>query len=95
MALIQIEEEIFKDMLDRVAYLHKLYIKLYESLRNKGIGDWLTMEQVCDILNVSDTKVRSLKKGGRIGFIKCGKTLRFDAEDVFSLLTHIDRKADG
>lgn len=29
MALIQIEEEIFKDMLDRVAYLHKLYIKLY------------------------------------------------------------------
>ena len=95
MALIQIEEEILKDMLDRVAYLHKLYIKLYESLRNKGIGDWLTMEQVCDILNVSDTKVRSLKKGGRIGFIKCGKTLRFDAEDVFSLLTHIDRKADG
>ena len=40
-------------------------------------------------------KVRSLKKGGRIGFIKCGKTLRFDAGDVFSLLTHIDRKADG
>ena len=95
MALIQIEEEILKDMLDRVAYLHKLYIKLYESLRNKSIGDWLTMEQVCDILNVSDTKVRSLKKGGRIGFIKCGKTLRFDAGDVFSLLTHIDRKADG
>lgn len=95
MALVQIEEEVFKDMLDRISYLHKLYIKLYESLRSKGIGDWLTMEQVCAILNVSDTKVRSLKRSGRIGFIKCGKTLRFDAGDVFSLLNRIDCNANG
>lgn len=95
MAFIQIEEEVFKDMLSRISFLRKQYVQLYERLRNKDFGDWLTIEQVCSILNVSDTKVRSLKKGGRIGFIKCGKTLRFNAGDVYSLLERVESKAYG
>ncbi len=95
MAFIQIEEEVFKDMLSRISFLRKQYVQLYERLRNKDFGDWLTIEQVCSILNVSDTKVRSLKKGGRIGFIKCGKTLRFSAGDVYSLLERVESKVYG
>lgn len=53
------------------------------------------IKKVCSILNVFDTKVRSLKKEGRIGFIKCGKTLRFSAGDVYSLLERVENKAYG
>lgn len=89
MALIQIEEELFKEILDRASFLRKLFVQLYARLRNKGVDDWLTMEQVCEILSISDTKVRSLKRSGRIGYIKCGKTLRFHAGDTHSLLERV------
>lgn len=95
MALIQIEEELFNDMVDRVTFLRKLFIQLYERFRNRGIDDWLTMEQVCEILNLSKTKVYSLKRGGRIGYIKCGKTLRFHCGDTYSLLEHFDKPANA
>lgn len=95
MAIIQIEEELFHDMLGRISFLRKQYARLYERLRNRDIGEWLTIEQVCAILNVSDTKVRSLKRSGRLGFIKCGKTLRFDAGDVYAILERVERNAYG
>lgn len=94
MALIQIEEELFNEILDRASFLRKLFVQLYERLRNKGTDDWLTIEQVCQILNISDTKVRSLKRSGRIGYIKCGKTLRFHSGDTYSLLERIDRQSN-
>lgn len=95
MALIMIEEVVFRDMIGRMSYLRKQYEALYNRLRNRDFGDWLTIEEVCAILNISETKVRSLKRSGRIGFIKCGKTLRFDAGDVFSILERVDRHANG
>lgn len=95
MALIQIEEDIFKDLIDRAAYLRKLFVQVYEQLRSKGLEDWLTVEELCNVLNISPTKARSLKRHGRIGYIKCGKTLRFHAGDTFGLLEHIESNANG
>ncbi len=93
MALIQIEEDLLNQILERASFLRKLLAQLYERLRSKEMGDWLTVEEVCQILNISDTKVRSLKRSGRIGYIKCGKNILFHSGDTFSLLERIEQSS--
>ena len=95
MALIMIEEDVLKDILDRAAYLRKVIVQFYERIRDKGLDEWLIMEQVCGILNISDAKVRSLKRSGRIGYIKCGKTCRFHSGDTYNLLERVEKSANG
>lgn len=95
MALIQIEEDLLNQILERASFLRKLFVQLYERLRSKEMDDWLTIEEVCQILNVSDTKVRSLKRSGRLGYIKCGKSLLFHSGDTFSLLERVEKSANG
>lgn len=87
---IQIEKSVLEDILGRVNYLHKVSRSLYERVRNKEPDDWLTMEQLCGLLHISESKVRSLKKSGRIGFVKCGKGFLYSASDAFGLLERID-----
>lgn len=69
-----------------MAYLHKMLYKLFEKIRNKNSGDWLTLEETCELLNVSERKVRSLQSGGRIGFVKYGKKCCYKADDVFAIV---------
>ena len=57
-------------MFERMTYLHKMIFHLFEKIRNKNSGDWLTLEETCNILNVSERKVRNLQSVVRIGFVR-------------------------
>lgn len=86
MEIVQIEKGVLDAMFERMAYLHKMFFTLFERVRNKNPDDWLSLEETCQILNVSERKVRNLQSGGRIGFVKYGKKSRYKAADVFSIL---------
>lgn len=73
-------------MFERMTYLHNMICTLFEKLRDKGPGDWLTMQQTCEMLNVCERKVRSLQAGGKIGFVRHGKKCCYKAEDVYNLI---------
>lgn len=87
---VQIEKALLDEILNRVAYLRKIIIMLYERVRNKEPDDWLTTEQLCELLHTSESKIRSLKRGGHIGFTKCGKKHLYLAEDFVNLLERVD-----
>lgn len=70
---VQIEKDVLYDILNRVSYLRKTLMSIYERVRNKEPDDWLTLSELCEMLQISPSKANSLKKGGRIGFTKCGK----------------------
>lgn len=89
---VQIEKTVLDDILDRVSFLRKTVTSLYERVRNKEPDDWLTMEQICDLLQISDSKVRSLKRGGHIGFTKCGKCYLYLAKDAAGLLERVNKR---
>lgn len=72
-------------MLERMAYLHNMVHALYEKMRDKGNEDWFTLKEVCQILNLSERKVRILQYGGRIGFVKHGKKSCYKAADVYAI----------
>lgn len=73
-------------MFERMTSLHKMIFNLFEKMRNKDRGDWLTLEETCAILNISERKVRNLQSGGRIGFVRYGKKCKYKAEDVYGLV---------
>lgn len=83
--IIQIEKEVFDAMLERMAYLHDTICSLYNRMRDKKDGDWLTLQEVCKVLNISERKVRGLQYGGRLGFVKHGKKSCYKAEDVYAI----------
>lgn len=87
---VQIEKALLDEILNRVAYLRKIITMLYERVRNKEPDDWLTTEQLCGLLHTSESKIRSLKRGGHIGFTKCGKKHLYLAEDFVNLLERVD-----
>lgn len=87
---IQIEKAVFEEIMRRTSYLRKVITALYERVRNKEPDDWLTMEQLCELLNISPSKARSLKKSGRIGFVKSGKSYLFLANDAFNLMERVE-----
>ena len=87
---VQIEKAVLDEILDRIAYLRKIVITLYERAREQQPDDWLTTEQLCVLLHTSESKIRSLKRGGHIGFTKCGKKHLYLAEDFVNLLESVD-----
>ncbi|MCM1142183.1 MAG: helix-turn-helix domain-containing protein [Muribaculum sp.] len=85
MEVVQIEKDLFDAMLERMAYLHETVCTLYEKMRDKCKDDWLSLQEVCKILNISERKVRNLQYGGRIGFVKHGKKSCYKADDVYAI----------
>lgn len=45
MEVVQIEKEMLDMMLSRMAYLHDMVHTLFERLRDKKFGDWLTRKR--------------------------------------------------
>ena len=43
-------------------------------------------QETCNILNVSERKVRNLQSGGRIGFVRYGKKCKYKADDVYAIV---------
>lgn len=88
---VQIEKDVLDDIFDRVSYLRNTLMSIYERVRNKEPDDWLTLSELCEMLQISPSKANSLKKGGRIGFTKCGKNHLYLAGDAISLLEKVEQ----
>lgn len=73
-------------MFERMTYLHNMICTLFEKLRDKESSDWLSLEQTCEMLNVSERKVRTMQATGKIGFARHGKRCCYKAEDVYNLI---------
>ena len=87
---VQIEKSELEEIFSRMAYIRKVLVTFFERVRNKEPDDWLTLEQLCGLLHISESKARSLKKSGHLGFIKVGKGSMFLAGDAFGLLERVE-----
>lgn len=84
---IEVEKEVFLSMLDRIDFLHKTISALYDKLRDRRLSEWLTTEQTCDFLHISERKLRLLKERGKIGYSHLGRLSQFKGSDVAGLIT--------
>lgn len=86
MDTIEVEREVFDALIERVDFLHKTVMALYDQLRDKKLSDWLTTKQTCDYLHISERKLRTMKDRGKIGFSHLGRLSQFKAGDIAQLI---------
>lgn len=86
METVEVEKEVFEAIVNRMDFLHKTVTALFEKLRERGMSDWLTTEQACEYLHISERKLRSLKERGKIGFAHIGRISQFKGKDLYELI---------
>ena len=86
MEIVAIDKEVLDAIFERMAYLHNMLHTLFERVHDKNPDDWLSLEETCRLLNISERKVRNLQSGGRIGFVRCGKKCKYSAQDVSAII---------
>ena len=86
MEIVAIEKEVLDAMFERMTYLHNMLHTLFERVRDRNPDDWLSLEETCSLLNISERRVRNLQSGGRIGFVRCGKKCKYRAQDVSAII---------
>lgn len=87
MDTIELEREVFDAIIDRMEFLHNIVSALFEKLRDRRLSEWLTTEQTCEYLHISERKLRSMKEQGKIGFSHLGRMSQFKGEEILNLLS--------
>lgn len=59
---VQIEKSELEEIFSRMSYLKKVFITFFERVRNKEPDDWLTLQELCELLHISESKARSQKE---------------------------------
>ena len=53
---VQIEKSELEEIFSRMSYLKKVFITFFERVRNKEPDDWLTLQELCEFLHISESK---------------------------------------
>lgn len=91
---VQIERELFEDMIAHMELLDSIVTVLFGKLSQKSLSDWVDSEFVCSFLNIAPRTLRSYKEHGIIPFAKLGKLSRFKCREIDALVIRDDERAD-
>ena len=53
---------------------------------NKGLGDWLDNQDVCQMLNISPRTLQTLRDNGTLAYSQINRKVYYKPEDVKSIL---------
>lgn len=88
--LIKLALELSREMQELKLMVENLQISTVQRLKN----EWLTTEDVCAILNMSENSLLKLRQSNTLPHSKIGQKVFFKATDIEELLTtHYNGKA--
>ena len=86
MEVISIERSTYEELLTS---FNSFVIKMKEMTcrgNNKGLGDWLDNQDVCQMLNISPRTLQTLRDNGTLAFSQIYRKVYYKPEDVESIL---------
>ena len=86
MEVISIERSTYEELLTSFnSFVTKM--KAMASRGNdKGLGDWLDNQDVCQILNISPRTLQTLRQNGTLAYSQINRKVYYKPEDVESIL---------
>ena len=86
MEVITIERSTYEELLMSInSFVTKM--KAMASRGNdKGLGDWLDNQDVCQILNISPRTLQTLRDNGTLAYSQINRKVYYKPEDVESIL---------
>ena len=86
MEVISIERSTYEELLTS---FNSFVIKMKEMAnrgKDKGLGDWLDNQDVCQMLNISPKTLQTLRDNGTLAYSQINRKVYYKPEDVESIL---------
>jgi excisionase family DNA binding protein len=64
---------------------HVIGVDITDSMKLFASSDLLTLQEVCELLEISESTIRRYIKAGKVKFTKEGKDYRFKKSDILKL----------
>ncbi len=84
--VVIISQLVWEELLKRLEFLAKRVDYLHKMQMNKKLGEHLSGEQVCNILNIKPRTLQTYRDSGKIGFTQIGRKIFYRVNDVDKLL---------
>ena len=90
MEIISIERSTYEELLTS---FNSFVIKMKEMAsrgNDKGLGDWLDNQDVCQMLNISPRTLQSLRDNGTLAYSQINRKVYYKPKDVERILYVVD-----
>lgn len=97
MQTVEIDKEVFEDMIKSMRFLHSIVSRMWKQLNKPiGSGKWLTPYAAANALRISQRQLQTLKSSGKIGFFQePGGNCLYREEELGRYLEDNRVEADG
>ena len=86
MEVISIERSTYEELLTSINSFVTKMKEMSSRGNNKGLGDWLDNQDVCQMLNISPRTLQTLRDNGTIAYSQINRKVYYKPEDVESIL---------
>ena len=96
MEIISIERSTYEELLTSFNGFVTKMKEMASRGNDKGLGDWLDNQDVCQILNISPRTLQTLRDNGTLAYSQINRKVYYKPEDVESILHVVaGRDKDG
>ena len=96
MEVISIERSTYEELLTSFNSFVTKMKEMVNRGKDKGLGDWLDNQDVCQMLNISPRTLQTLRDNGTLAYSQINRKLFYKPEDVESILHVVaGRDKDG
>ena len=86
MEVISIERSTYEELMTNFNSFVTKMKEMASRGNDKGLGDWLDNQDVCQILNISPRTLQTLRDNGTLAYSQINRKVYYKPEDVESIL---------
>ena len=86
MEVISIERSTYEELLTNFNSFVTKMKEMANRGKDKGLGDWLDNQDVCQMLNISPRTLQTLRDNGTLAYSQINRKIYYKPEDVESIL---------
>ena len=89
MEVISIERSTYEELLTSFNSFVTKMKEMASRGNDKGLGEWLDNQDVCQMLNISPRTLQTLRDNGTLAFSQINRKMYYKHEDVESILRFV------
>ena len=86
MEVISIERSTYEELLTNFNSFVTKMKEIANRGKDKGLGDWLDNQDVCQMLNISPRTLQTLRDNGTLAYSQINRKVYYKPEDVESII---------
>ena len=89
MEVISLERSTYEELLTSFNSFVTKMKEMASRGNDKGLGDWIDNQDVCQMLNISPRTLQTLRDNGTLAYSQINRKVYYKPEDVESILRYV------